>query len=173
MRTKPTNEEFPSYYEKYIDLVPEGSIEDTLIKQLKDTTAFLSNTSETQANYRYASGKWTLKEVIGHFTDTERIMSYRLLRIARGDQSPLAGYDDESYVKEAAFHSHSLPDLLQDFSAVRQSTVSLVRSMSEDVWSRKGIANNSEISVSALAYIIAGHELHHVKIIKDKYLNGC
>ena len=170
MWTKPSNEEFPSYFDKYIDLVPEGSLEDTLIKQLKDTTAFLSNISETQANYRYATGKWTIKEVIGHITDTERIMSYRLLRIARGDQSPLAGYDDESYVKEAAFHSCSLPDLLKDFSAVRQSTVSLVRSLPEDVWSRKGITNNSEISVRALAYIIAGHELHHVKIIKDKYV---
>ena len=172
MWIKPSNEEFPFYFETYIELVSEGSIEDTLIKQLNDTTAFLSNTSETQANYRYATGKWTLKEVIGHITDTERIMSYRLLRIARGDQSPLAGYDDEAYVNEAAFHSRSLPDLLKDFSAVRQSTVSLVRSLPEDVWSRKGIANNSEISVRALAYIIAGHELHHVKIIKDKYINS-
>ena len=170
MLTKPINEEFPSYFEKYIDLVSEGSLEDALNKQLEDTSALLSGLSETQANYRYALDKWTLKEVIGHITDTERIMSYRLLRIARGDQSPLAGYDDESYVKEAAFHSCSLPELLKDFSAVRQSTVSLVRSLPEDVWSRKGIANNSEISVRALAYIIAGHELHHVKIIKDKYL---
>ena len=170
MLTKPINEEFPSYFEKYIDLVSEGSLEDALNKQIEDTSALLSGISEKQANYRYALDKWTLKEVIGHITDTERIMSYRLLRIARGDQSPLAGYDDESYVKEAAFHSCSLPDLLKDFSAVRQSTVSLVRSLPEDVWSRKGIANNSEISVRALAYIIAGHELHHVKIIKDKYL---
>ena len=130
----------------------------------------LSGISETQANYRYALGKWTLKEVIGHITDTERIMSYRVLRIARGDQSPLAGYDDEHYVREASFHSHSVLDLLEDFTAVRRSTISLVRGLSEHVWSRKGIANNSEISVSALAYIIAGHELHHVKIIKDKYL---
>ncbi|MFC6039999.1 DinB family protein [Paenisporosarcina macmurdoensis] len=170
MWTKPSNEEFPAYFGKYIDLVSEGSLEDTLIKQLKDTTAFLSNISETQGNYRYAIDKWTLKEVIGHITDTERIMSYRLLRIARGDQSPLAGYDDEQYVKEATFHSRSFPDLLKDFSAVRQSTVSLVRSLPEDVWSRKGIANNSEISVRGLAYIIAGHELHHVEIIKDKYV---
>lgn len=170
MWTKPTNEEFPAYYGKYIDLVSEGSLEDTLIKQLENTTALLSDVSETQANYRYALGKWTLKEVIGHIADTERIMSYRVLRIARGDQTPLAGYDDEQYVKEASFHSRSLPDLLEDFTAVRRSTLSLVRGLSENVWSRKGIANNSEISVSALAYIIAGHELHHVKIIKEKYL---
>ena len=170
MWTKPSNEEFPAYFGKYIDLVSEGSLEDTLIKQLKDTSAFLSNMSETQANYRYATGKWTLKEVIGHITDTERIMSYRVLRISRGDRTPLEGYDDEQYVKEAAFHSRSLPDLLKDFSTVRQSTVSLVRSLPGDVWSRKGIANNNEISVRALAYIIAGHELHHVKIIKDKYV---
>ena len=170
MWTKPTNEEFPAYYGKYIDLVSERSLEDTLIKHLENTTALLSDVSETQANYRYALGKWTLKEVIGHIADTERIMSYRILRIARGDQTPLAGYDDEQYVKEALFHSRSFPDLLEEYSTVRHSTLSLVRGLSEVVRDRKGIANNSEISVSALAYIIAGHELHHVKIIKDKYL---
>ena len=170
MWTKPSNEEYPTYFEKYIDLVSEGSLEDTLFKQLKETAALLSDISETQANYRYALGKWTLKEVIGHITDTERIMSYRVLRIARGDRTPLEGYDDEQYVKEALFHSRSLPDLLEEFKVVRHSTISLVRGLSEKVWSRKGIANNSEISVSALAYIITGHELHHVKIIKEKYL---
>lgn len=170
MSKKPANEEYPAYYGTYINLVPEGCLNDILLKQLDETIALLSDITETQENYRYALGKWTLKEVIGHITDTERIMSYRLLRIARGDKTPLAGYDDEQYVKEAMFTSRSLPDLLEDFIAVRRSTLTLVSGLSEEDWSRKGVANDSEISVSALAYIIAGHELHHVKIIKEKYL---
>jgi len=170
MWTKPRNEEFPAYFGKYIDLVSEGYLEETLSIQLDNTMVLLSDISETQSNYRYAFGKWTLKEVIGHIIDTERIMSYRLLHIARGDKTPLAGYDDEQYVKEASFHSSSVPDLLEDFTAVRRSTITLLRGLSGEVWSRKGIANNNEISVSALAYIIAGHELHHMKIIKEKYL---
>lgn len=170
MWTKPTNQEYPAYFQNYIDLVSEGCLEATLNTQLKNTTALLSGITETQANYRYASGKWTLKEVIGHIMDTERIMSYRLLRIARGDQTPLGGYDEDQYVKEASFHSRSLPDILEEFATVRRSTLSLVKGLSEEVWSRQGIANNNGISVSALSYIIAGHELHHIKIIKEKYL---
>lgn len=170
MSKKPANEEYPAYFGTYINLVPDGDLNDILLKQLDETISLLSDITETQENYRYALGKWTLKEVIGHITDTERIMSYRLLHIARGDTTPLAGYDDEQYVKVASFTSRSLSDLLEDFIAVRRSTLSLVRGLSEDAWARKGFANNSEISVRALAYIIAGHELHHVKIIKEKYL---
>jgi hypothetical protein len=170
MSKKPSIEEYPAYYGTYIDLVPEGSLEDILLSQLEETTVLLSDITETQENYRYALGKWTLKEVIGHITDTERIMSYRLLRIARGDQTPLAGFNEEQYVKNASFHSYSLTDVVEDFIAVRRSTLTLVNGLSEEVWSRKGLANDSEISVNALAYIIAGHELHHVKIIKEKYL---
>ncbi|MET1014858.1 MAG: DinB family protein [Paenisporosarcina sp.] len=170
MDIKPAIGDYPTYYANYIKLVSEGSLKDILLKQLEETTALISNVNEEQAYYRYASDKWTLKEVIGHITDTERIMSYRLLRFARGDQTALAGYDDESYVMEAAFHSRSLSDLLEDFITVRHSTISLIEGLSEASWNKKGIANNGEISVRALAYIIAGHELHHRKILEDKYL---
>ncbi|TQR20692.1 DinB family protein [Psychrobacillus vulpis] len=170
MYNKPSNQEYPTYYSKYISLVSEDSLTTILFKQLEDTTELLMDISDAQANYRYALGKWTLKEVIGHLIDTERIMSYRLLRISRGDKTPLAGYDDEQYVKEASFHSRSLADLLEEYIAVRGSTITLVRGLSEEFWSRRGFANNSELSVRALAYIIAGHELHHVNIIKEKYL---
>jgi len=170
LHKKPSIHEYPSYYRGYIDFVPEGSLSDNLVKQLEDTLELLSDITETQANFRYAPGKWTLKEVIGHITDTERIMSYRLLRIARGDKTPLAGYDDEKYVKESSFRTRSISELLEDFIVVRQSTLSLMRGLPETVWSRTGFANNSEISVNAIAYIIAGHELHHVKIIKEKYI---
>lgn len=165
-----SNGEYPAYYQAYIDLVPEGDVKDVLARQLEDNLSLLSGVSETEANYRYAQGKWTLKEVIGHITDVERIMSYRLLRISRGDQTPLAGYDDEQYVKESLFHTRTLSSLLEDYKTVRNSTISLLNGLPHGAEVRKGFANNGEITVRALAYIIAGHELHHVKIIKEKYL---
>ncbi len=171
MTIKPTIEEYPAYFESYIHQVSEGILSDILINQLEETTELLSNLSEEQANYRYAAGKWTLKEVLGHITETERIMSYRLLRMSRGDQTPLAGYDEDEYVKEASFHSRSLADLLEEFRAVRHATRTLIQGLTEEGWLRKGIANEKEISVRAIAFIIAGHELHHVKIIKERYLS--
>lgn len=170
MTKKPSTEEYPKYYDPYIALVSEGSIENILINQLEETTALLSNLEEAQTNYRYADGKWTLKEVIGHIIDTERIMSYRFLRISRGDRTPLAGFDENQYVEGASFHSRLVTDLIEELIAVRHSTLTQMRGLTEESWSRKGIANDTEISARAIAYIIAGHELHHVKIIKEKYL---
>ncbi|MFX3673560.1 MAG: DinB family protein [Paenisporosarcina sp.] len=170
MIKKPLNEEYPDYYHAYISMVSEGSLKEILINQLKELTVLLSDVQETQANYRYADGKWTLKEVVGHMMDTERIMSYRLLRIARGDKTPLAGFNEELFVEGASFHTRSLSDLIEEFIGVRHSTVALVRGLAEEDWSRSGFANDTEITVRAIAYIIAGHELHHAKIIKEKYL---
>ena len=113
MDIKPAIGDYPAYYANYINLVGEGSLQEILLKQLEEMTAMISHVNEEQANYRYAEGKWTLKEVIGHIADTERIMAYRLLRFARGDQTALAGYDDNSYVLEAAFHSRSISNLLE------------------------------------------------------------
>lgn len=171
MTKKPLSEEYPAYFEAYIDMVPEGNLIDVLFNQLDETTALLTNLEESQANYNYAPGKWTLKEVLGHISDTERIMSYRLLRFSRGDQTPLPGYDEDEYVQQASFHSRSLDDLLKEFTAVRHATCALMQGLSVESWLRKGIANDKEISVRAIAYIIAGHELHHVKIIKERYLS--
>ena len=150
--------------------MPDGFLPDNLNTQIVDLLAMLSDLDEAKSNFRYAENKWTVKEVIGHITDTERVMSYRLLRIARGDRTPLANYDDEQYVREASFHSRSLQNLLEELKAVRYSTIHLINGLNEDAFLRKGIASNSEISARALAYIIAGHELHHVNILKDKYL---
>ena len=170
MITMPTKEEYPAYYERYISLVADGEIKGVLARQLENTASLLAHIPASKENYSYAPGKWTLREVAGHITDTERIMSYRLLRIARGDQTPLAGYDEEQYVKEALVHAHPLSDLLEDFRAVRVATLALLRSLPEKAWPRMGFANNNELSVRALAYIMAAHELHHVKMIKEKYL---
>jgi hypothetical protein len=172
MLVRPSSEEYATYYETYISLVPEGAVTDILAEQLEETTEFIAGLSEELANYRYAEGKWTVKEVIGHINDTERIMNYRLLRIARGDQTPLAGYDDEAYVAQASFSTLPFSLLLEDYAAVRRSTLTLLRGLPQEAWSREGVANNSKLTARALAYIIAGHELHHIRVIKERYLQS-
>lgn len=169
MLQRPKAEEYNAYYRKYIELVPEGNLLELLATQQDETTKKLSSLTEDQENYRYAQGKWSVKEVLGHLIDTERIMAYRLLRFARGDQSPLAGYEDESYVKEGMFHGREMADLLEEYQAVRASSISLLRGIPAEAWVRKGLANNSECSARALAYIIAGHELHHRSLLADRY----
>jgi hypothetical protein len=171
MSIRPANDEYNAYFERYVRLVPEGNIFDILTQSLKNTTNVFSTVTEDQANYRYAPEKWRLKEVLAHITDNERIMSYRLLRIARGDKTPLAGYDQDALMSGASFDSCSFADLLEDYTVVRRSTLTLLRGLSEEAWSRKGIVNDSESSARAWAYIIAGHELHHINVIKEKYLN--
>jgi hypothetical protein len=171
MTIRPSNEEYNVFFERYVRLVPEGDIRDILTQSLMNTTDVFSTVSEERANYRYGPGKWSLKEVLCHITDNERIMSYRLLRIARGDRTPLAGYDQEVLMSGASFDKCPLTDLLEDYTVVRRATLTLLRGLSEEAWSRRGIVNNSESSAMAWAYIIAGHELHHINVIKEKYLN--
>lgn len=170
MSSRPSTGEYIPYYEQYIGLVGEGAVTELLASQLASTTELLSDIPETQADYRYAEGKWTLKEVIGHISDTERVMSYRLLRAARGDKTPLAGFDQDEFMSAASFQDWSLSQIIEDYIAVRKSTLSLLRGLSVEAWLRLGIANGGDVSARALAYIIAGHELHHLKIVHEKYL---
>ncbi|MCQ6561266.1 DinB family protein [Paenibacillus mendelii] len=171
MSNRPSAEEYDTSFERYVELVPEGNIQDLLIQSLQNTIAVFTTVTEDRANYRYAPGKWSLKEVLGHITDNERIMSYRLLRIARGDKTPLAGYDQDILMSGASFDTCSLSDLLEEYTVVRRATLTLLRGLSEEAWSRSGVVNGSESSAAAWAYIIAGHELHHMNVIHDKYLN--
>jgi uncharacterized damage-inducible protein DinB len=167
----PATYEYADYYASYVKLVPQGDIIEILRDQMKETVSLLSTLTEPQSEYRYASGKWSIKEVIGHITDTERIMSYRLLSIARGERASLPGYDENEYVAKANFDKQSLKDLLDHFACVRQSTIHLIKSLSDESLSRRGTANNSEVTAKALITIMAGHELHHRKIIQERYLN--
>ncbi|MCS7459018.1 DinB family protein [Paenibacillus doosanensis] len=169
MKQRPDSREYAPYYDTYIRLVPEGGLSDILKEQLQTTLALLQPLTEEQAGYRYESDKWSIKEVIGHISDNERIMAYRLLRIARGDTGTLAGYDQEPFVRESFFDRRSLTDLLEDLTAVRQATLTLLRGLTEEAWSRQGVANNSVLSVRALACIIAGHELHHRSVLQERY----
>lgn len=167
---RPSKEDYPSYYDTYVSLVPDGDIQASLAQSLKSTVDFLSGLSEEKAMYRYSAGKWSLKEVLGHITDTERIMGYRLLRIARGGKTPLAGFDENDFIKGASFDSSTFSERMEDYTSVRQSTLCLLRGLSDEAWARRGVANGHEVSAAALAYIIAGHELHHLNIIKERYL---
>ena len=166
---RPQADEHNPYYSRYINLVPEGDIVEILRQQIKDTQATLKSASEEQGNHRYAADKWTVKEVVGHIIDTERVFGYRAMRVARNDQTPLPGFEQDDYVRFGPFAKSRLADLIDEFSAVRQSNVLLFKDLDEQAWTRRGTANNSPISVSALAYIIAGHELHHRSILKEKY----
>ncbi|MFX3635325.1 MAG: DinB family protein [Candidatus Pristimantibacillus sp.] len=170
MINKPTNEEYGLHFKPYIDLIAEGDVTQLLVDQADELAAVLLDCTAQQADYRYAEGKWSLKEVLGHIIDTERIMSYRLLRIARGDKTPLAGFDENTFVQNASFELRSLSNLLEEYLAVRRSTITLFGGVTEEAWARIGVSNDFEMSARALAYIIAGHERHHMNIIKDKYL---
>ena len=169
--TRPEADEYAPYYEKYISLVPQGDVVNTMRKQRNDTLTLLRNLSEKQADSRYAPGKWSLKEVVGHIIDTERIFSHRAFRFARNDQTPLPGYEQDDYVREGDFGSHKLTELAADFEYVRRATLSLYSSFNNAAWRRRGVANDNEVSVRAIAHIITGHEAHHMQIIRTKYLN--
>ncbi|MBN3553374.1 DinB family protein [Fictibacillus nanhaiensis] len=171
MDKKSEGYEYADYYKGYVELVPEGDIIQILSDQMKDTVEIVSMLDDEQLSYRYAAGKWSVKEVVGHITDTERIMSYRLLSIARGETTSLPGYDENAYVEEAGFDDIPVRDLLEHFVSVRLATIQLIKSLSKKALERKGTANGHPVSTRALMMIIAGHEIHHRNIIGERYLS--
>jgi uncharacterized damage-inducible protein DinB len=166
---KPQPGGYAPYYERYIALVEGEDILNTLEQQRRKTMLLLSGRDEVDGDFRYAPGKWSAKEVLGHMCDTERIFAYRALRFSRADTTPLAGFEQDAYVRNGPFANRPLSDLVEEFIAVRRATISLLRNLDEAAWMRRGIANDNEVSVRALAYIIAGHELHHRGILEEKY----
>jgi hypothetical protein len=168
VRPQPT--EYATYYEKYVSLVPGTDILGVLEAQGMLMAQLLGARSEREGNFRYAPDKWTLKEVVGHITDTERIFAYRTLRISRNDKTPIEGFEQDDYVKNGGFNDRTLVDLAGEFSQVRGATLALFLGLGGDAWQRRGVANKNEVTVRALAFIIAGHELHHRRILEEKYL---
>jgi DinB superfamily len=166
---RPDASEYAPFYGRYISLIDGDNILKVLDQQRRDIVLLLSGRSEDDGELRYAPGKWSVKEVLGHVNDTERIHSYRALRISRNDHTPLPGFEQDDYVREAPFAKLKLSDLIEDFIAVRRATLSLLRGLDEAAWLRRGIANKNEISVRAIAYTMAGHELHHRRILEEKY----
>lgn len=166
----PDPTEYLPYYGKYVALVPKEDILATLQQQHRITQTLLHGLSEAQGNHRYAPEKWSIKEVVGHMIDSERVFAYRALRFSRNDKTALPGFDQDPYIQFGNFGNCKLGGLANEFEHVRQSTIHLLRHMGEDAWTRRGVANDAEVTVRALAYIIAGHELHHVNILRTKYL---
>ena len=170
MKAKPATDEYAPYYSKYTSLVPDGDVVTTLEQQLAATLVLLRGLPEEQGNHRYAPEKWSVKELVGHVIDTERIFAYRALRIARGDQTPLPGFEQDGYITNGNFDLRQLADLSSEFETVRQSTLFLLRHLSDEAWLRRGVASENEVTVRALAHIMAGHELHHLEILRSRYL---
>ena len=168
----PQVSEYAPYYSRYISLVPDGDIVSLLAQQAKRTAEALSGLSDREADFRYAPGKWPIKQVLGHLIDAERVLAYRALRIARNDKTPIEGFEQDDYVANGPFSSVSLAELVREFTAVRRATVLLFRHLAPEAWDRRGTANNNEVTVRATAYIIAGHELHHRRILQEKYLSA-
>jgi DinB superfamily len=169
---RPQAGEYAPYYERYVSLVEGEDILNTLDHQRREMMLLLSCREEEEGNFRYAPEKWSAKEVLGHICDTERIFAYRALRIARADATPLEGFEQDDYVRNGGFAQRPVPDLGEEFIAARRATISLLRNLDEAAWMRRGLANKNEVSVRALAYIIAGHELHHRRILEEKYFAG-
>ncbi len=167
--SRPEPGEYASFYEKYVALITGNDIVAVLEAQRLQMIQLFAARSERDGNFRYAPGKWTVKEVVGHVSDSERIFAYRAMRIARGDQTPLSGFEQDDYVKAGGFAERSLADLAEEFAHVRGATVALFRSLGKDAWTLRGVANKNEVSVRALAFITAGHELHHRRILDERY----
>jgi hypothetical protein len=168
---RPDVSEYPPYASIYVDLVPDSDILGLLASQVEDTVALLQPIDEHRASdMRYAPGKWTVKQVLGHVVDTERVFTYRALRTARGDATPMPGFEQDDYVRLGPFEHCSLADLLDEYRIVRAASIALYSKLTPESWMRKGVANRFPVTVRGLAYLTAGHELHHLKILREKYL---
>lgn len=169
MNYRPEPNEYGSAYASYLANVSEDDTMSVLEQQRITTQDLLSRVDEQRSSFRYEPAKWSIKGLVGHLCDAERIFGYRILAIARGDQQPLPGFDEETYAGVANFDSLPFATLVQDLDLVRRSTVSMLRTLPPDSWTRCGTANNNTVSVRALARIIPGHERHHVKILRERY----
>lgn len=167
---RPERSEYNSHYQPYVVEVPDGDLLATLSAQRDSTAAVLAGIPESKAGYRYANGKWSIREVIGHVADAERVFSYRALRIARGDTTPLPGFDENAWMPFAGFDRRPLAEVAAELAAVRGSTLALFRSFDQEAWVRVGSASGHPVSARALAWIVAGHERHHARVLHERYL---
>ncbi len=167
---RPAPSEYAPYFERYVSQVGDGDVLEILRRQVDETAALLAGVSDREADFRYAEGKWSVKEVVGHVADTERIMVYRAVCFARGEQAALPGFEENDYVRSARFGARRLPDLVAEFQAVRAATIPFFAGLDAEELRRAGTANSRPYSVRAVAFIVAGHERHHRTILQDRYL---
>ncbi len=166
---RPASTEHSSFYERYVALVGNGDITTVLESQLHDVMELLGGISESDAAFRYAPDKWSVKQLVGHLIDAERVFGYRSLVFARNDATPLPGFSEDDYVREASFDDRTLSSLMQEFEMVRRGHIAMFTNLPANAWTHHGTANGASVSVRALAYIMAGHERHHVGIIRSRY----
>ncbi|KAA3610380.1 MAG: DinB family protein [Calditrichaeota bacterium] len=168
---RPASTEYAKYYQGYIDLVPNGDILQILEKQNDQFCEFLAQVDEEKANYRYAEGKWSIKQVIAHLIDVELVFMYRALRISRKDSTPIPGFEQDDYIKNSDQSHLTLSELVEQFYHMRKASIALLRSFSPDMWQNIGTANGFPASVRAIAHVMIGHVIHHMKVIHSKYLS--
>jgi hypothetical protein len=165
----PAADEYAPYYGRYIAQVPAGEILDQLDRQREEVLARFRTVPEAKGAHRYAPGKWSVRQVVCHLSDTERIMAYRALRIARADATTLPGFDENAYAPESGADAVPLAELVAEFADVRRASVALFRHLPAEAWTRRGTASESPFSVRALAWIIMGHPIHHLGVLRERY----
>lgn len=167
---RPAETEYYAYYKTYMARVPEEEILAPMESQLEEFRRALQEIGEEQSRFRYAAGKWSIREVVGHLIDSERLFAYRALCISRGEQTPLPGFDENSYIANSAYADTPLAELLRELQLLREANLILFRRLTLDQWHRRGVANGKEVTVRALAWIIVGHFRHHEAVLKERYL---
>jgi hypothetical protein len=167
--TRPDATQYAPAHAGYVALVEEDDILSAMEQQSSAMQKFLASLDEARVAHRYAEGKWSVKEVIGHITDAERIIGYRALAIARGDEQPLPGFDENAYVANASFDDWRLGDLAEQYALVRRADIVFFKNLRPEAWERRGTANNAPVSVRGLAYVIVGHERHHLQVLRERY----
>ena len=166
---RPEEHEFAPFYAGYVALVPEGDILAVLAAQVEEVRALAAAVSPERETYCYAPGKWSIREVIGHVTDGERVFGHRAFCVARGEQQSLPGFDEQAYMQESNFNQQPLASLVDDYSALRRVNLSFLSGLPDEAWRRRGTANGNPVTVLALAYMLGGHARHHLGVLRDRY----
>jgi len=168
--SRPEKTEYAEYYETYVSLVDENDVVSALRNQLAELENLFAGIAEEKGAYAYAEGKWSIKELLGHLIDGERVFSHRAFRFSRADQTALPGFEQDDYITHGNFNNRPLNDLIEEFSLLRRANNILFQNLSAEAWSRTGTASGAEVSVRALAYIMVGHVRHHTNVLKTRYL---
>ena len=167
---RPEKGDYPEYFETYFQNIKDENPIELMVSQKKELLNLLSTTNENEANYSYTDGKWSIKEVLGHLIDSERVFCYRAVAIARGETQPLPGFEQDDYVNGGNFNSRELTDLIDEYQKIRDASIPLFKSFDETDYNKRGIANNNPLTVRAVLFLIPGHEKHHINILKERYL---